>query len=72
MNNEEVLKLAKETSSKPIPWNGEYPFRNKKELLAFANACEKIGMEKSRDATIDECNEYLSTDALLALKKVTR
>ena len=37
MNHEEIIAMAREASSMArLPWNGEWIFRSKKELMAFA------------------------------------
>ena len=37
MTHEEILAMAREASSmERLPWNGEWIFRSKKELMAFA------------------------------------
>lgn len=37
MTHEEIIAMAREASSmERLPWNGEWIFRSKKELMAFA------------------------------------
>ena len=37
MNQNEIMEMAREASSMArLPWNGEWIFRSKKELMAFA------------------------------------
>ena len=38
MTHEEIMEMAREASSMArLPWNGEWIFRSKKELMAFAS-----------------------------------
>lgn len=61
MTHEEIIAMAKEASSmERLPWNGEWIFRSKKELMAFAalvaakerEACAKVCDERARLATL--------------------
>lgn len=45
MNKEEVFKLAEEHGA--TTWVNGCPLFMPDQLLSFANACEKIGMEKA-------------------------
>lgn len=68
MNKDEVLKLANELGSTENLSEEEIG-----KILAFANACEKIGMEKAakicRDASWIDGNAHLYADAILAHKE---
>ena len=54
MTHEEITAMARETSSmERLPWNGEWIFRSKKELMAFA----ALVAAKERG----ECAEYMES-----------
>lgn len=53
MTHEEIIAMAKEASSmERLPWNGEWIFRSKKELMAFA----ALVAAKERDACAQVCD----------------
>ncbi len=65
MTHEEIIAMAKEASSmERLPWNGEWIFRSKKELMAFAalvaakerEACAKVCDAKAHEVRL-WCNE---------------
>ena len=53
MTHEEIIAMAKEASSmERLPWNGEWIFRSKKELMAFA----ALVAAKEREACAQVCD----------------
>ena len=53
MTQEEIIAMAKEASSmERLPWNGEWIFRSKKELMAFA----ALVAAKEREACAKVCD----------------
>ena len=53
MTPEEITAMAKEASSmERLPWNGEWIFRSKKELMAFA----ALVAAKEREACAQVCD----------------
>ena len=61
MNQNEIMEMAREASSMArLPWNGEWIFRSKKELMAFAalvaakerEACAKVCDRVAQDAAL--------------------
>ena len=53
MTQEEIIAMAKEASSmERLPWNGEWIFRSKKELMAFA----ALVAAKEREACAQVCD----------------
>lgn len=53
MNLEEIIAMAREASSmERLPWNGEWIFRSKKELMAFA----ALVAAKEREACAQVCD----------------
>lgn len=51
MNHEEIIAMALEASSMArLPWNGEWIFRSKKELMAFAALVAEKAAAKEREA----------------------
>ena len=54
MNQAEIIAMAREASSmERLPWNGEWIFRSKKELMAFA----ALVTAKEREA----CAQYMES-----------
>lgn len=54
MTHEEIIAMAKEASSmERLPWNGEWIFRSKKELMAFA----ALVAAKEREVCAKVCDE---------------
>ena len=65
MTHEEIIAMAREASSmERLPWNGEWIFRSKKELMAFAalvaakerEACAQVCDAKAHEVRL-WCNE---------------
>jgi len=55
MNQNEIMEMAREASSMArLPWNGEWIFRSKKELMAFA----ALVAAKERDACAQVCDGF--------------
>ena len=58
MTHEEIIAMAREASSMArLPWNGEWIFRSKKELMAFAAlvaAKEREACAQVCDASVEE------------------
>ena len=53
MNQDEIIAMAREASSmERLPWNGEWIFRSKKELMAFA----ALVAAKEREACAQVCD----------------
>ena len=53
MNQNEIMEMAREASSMArLPWNGEWIFRSKKELMAFA----ALVAAKEREACAQVCD----------------
>ena len=53
MTHEEIIAMAREASSmERLPWNGEWIFRSKKELMAFA----ALVAAKEREACAQVCD----------------
>lgn len=53
MTHEEIMAMAREASSmERLPWNGEWIFRSKKELMAFA----ALVAAKEREACAQVCD----------------
>ena len=53
MTHEEIIAMAREASSMArLPWNGEWIFRSKKELMAFA----ALAAAKEREACAQVCD----------------
>ena len=53
MTHDEIIAMAREASSmERLPWNGEWIFRSKKELMAFA----ALVAAKERDACAQVCD----------------
>ena len=58
MNQDEIIAMAREASSMArLPWNGEWIFRSKKELMAFAALVAEKAAAKEREACAQECVE---------------
>ena len=54
MNQNEIMEMAREASSMArLPWNGEWIFRSKKELMAFA----ALVAAKEREVCAKVCDE---------------
>ena len=54
MTPEEIIAMAREASSMArLPWNGEWIFRSKKELLAFS----ALVAAKEREVCAKVCDE---------------
>ena len=52
MTQDEIMEMAREASSMArLPWNGEWIFRSKKELMAFAS----LVAAKEREACAQAC-----------------
>ena len=65
MTHEEIIAMAREASSmERLPWNGEWIFRSKKELMAFValvaakerEACALVCEAKAHEVRL-WCNE---------------
>ena len=55
MTHEEITAMARVASSmERLPWNGEWIFRSKKELMAFA----ALVAAKERDACAQVCDGF--------------
>ena len=53
MTQDEIIAMAREASSmERLPWNGEWIFRSKKELMAFA----ALVAAKEREACAQVCD----------------
>ena len=53
MTHEEIIAMAREASNMArLPWNGEWIFRSKKELMAFAT----LVAAKEREACAQVCD----------------
>ena len=53
MNQNEIMEMAREASSMArLPWNGEWIFRSKKELMAFV----ALVAAKEREACAQVCD----------------
>ena len=51
MNRDEIIAMALEASSMArLPWNGEWIFRSKKELMAFAALVAEKAAANEREA----------------------
>ena len=57
MNQNKIMEMAREASSMArLPWNGEWIFRSKKELLAFA----ALVAAKERERFALECIDIVA------------
>ena len=57
MTHEEIIAMAREASSMArLPWNGEWIFRSKKELMAFA----ALVAAKERERFALECIDLVA------------
>lgn len=55
MDQAEIIAMAREASSmERLPWNGEWIFRSKKELMAFA----ALVAAKEREACAQVCESW--------------
>lgn len=55
MTHQEIIAMAREASSMArLPWNGEWIFRSKKELMAFA----ALVAAKEREACAQVCESW--------------
>ena len=57
MTHEEIIAMAREASSmERLPWNGEWIFRSKKELMAFAS----MAAAKEREECAQVCESRVT------------
>ena len=57
MTQDEIMEMAREASSMArLPWNGEWIFRSKKELMAFA----ALVAAKERERFALECIDLVA------------
>jgi len=58
MKQGEIIAMAIEASSMArLPWNGQWIFRSKKELMAFAALLAEKAAAKEREACAKLCDE---------------